>query len=128
MKKYLIILLIFISVIPAGVSECVWSRDIKEVEEGYLYKPSCHKKAGKLINDAKDREKQVEKLEKVIELKDLGLIKSHERINLWRDTSFKLEDRVNAMDKIKDRNKWIWFGFGILVTGGAVWGAGQLRR
>jgi hypothetical protein len=77
--------------------------------------------------DLEDREAQVQALTKSIELKDLA-IKTHEqRADLWMNTSFKLEDRVNTIERYNDTNKWLYFGLGIVVTGLSVWGAGQLR-
>lgn len=128
MKKLLSSLVLVSLLTPqVGLADCNYATDIKKVEQGYLYTTECHKKIGKIVKNEDKRKEQVDKLEKVIELKDLALDKSHERIELWRDTSFKLEDRVNAIDNMKERNKWLYFGLGIVVMGLATYGAGQLR-
>lgn len=110
------------------VLACEFSKDIQKNADGsYTYTKGCHVEVGKTFKKLDLKEKQVDKLEEVIELKDLAIVKGHERIDLWMNTSFKLEDRVNTIDRLKERNKWLYFGLGIVVTGFAVWGAGQLK-
>jgi hypothetical protein len=111
-----------------SLAECDFAKGITKVEGGYLYSTDCHKKVGKLQEDLKDREEQVAKLEKTIELKDLAIVTQERRVQLWMDTSFKLEDRVNTMDRLKSSNQLLYFGLGVLTTSLAVWGAGQLVR
>lgn len=104
------------------------SKDIQKQEDGsYKYSKECHTEVGKTFNALEKREQQVEKLEKVIELKDLSLDKSYERIDMWRETTYKLEDRVNTMEEMKKNNEVLYFILGMAVTGLAVYGAGQLK-
>ena len=127
MKKIIssFITILFIS---NPVFACDFSKDIQKTEDGsYTYTKDCHITVGKTVKKLGLKEQQVDKLEEVIELKDLAIVKGHERIDLWMNTSFKLEDRVNTIDRLKERNKWLYFGLGIIVTGAAVWGAGQLK-
>ncbi len=77
--------------------------------------------------DLADREEQVAKLTKTIELKDLAIRTQEQRADLWMNTALKLEDRVNAMESLKRQNEILWFVGGIALTGLAVWGAGQLK-
>ena len=126
MKHILSSILIFCLAIPGYA--CEFSKDIQKNPDGsYTYTRDCHVEVGKTYKKLDFKVLQVEKLEEAIELKDLAIVKGHERIDLWMQTSFKLEDRVNTIDRMKERNKCIYFGLGILVTGFAVWGAGQLR-
>lgn len=104
------------------------SKDIIKQEDGsYKYSKECHLEVGKTFGALEKREKQVEKLEKALELKDLALDKSYERIDMWRDTTYKLEDRVNTMEEMKKNNEVLYFILGMAVTGLAVYGAGQLK-
>ena len=109
------------------LADCDFSKDVTKTKDGYLYSADCHKEVGRHVQVEEKRKEQVEKLEKALELKDLAIVTSHERIELWRDTSFKLEDRVNAIENLKEKNKWIYFGLGILVMGVAVHEAGNLK-
>lgn len=107
---------------------CDFSQDITKNQDGsYTYTKDCHEEVGVKVKRLELKEKQVKKLNEALDLKDMAITKSHERIDLWMNTTYKLEDRVNTIEAIKERNKWIYFGLGIIVTGAAVWGAGQLR-
>lgn len=109
-------------------AKCDFGKDIKKNANGtYTYTEGCHIEVGKVVKKSKTQEKRIEKLEKVIELKDLALVKSHERTQLWMDTTIKLEDRVNTIERVNDTQKVLYFVGGVLLTGLAVWGAGQLR-
>ena len=65
---------------------------------------------------------------KAIDLKDLALTSSNTRADLWMNTSFKLQDRMNSVDDIKNKNQLLMFFAGVAVTSLAVWGAGQLAH
>lgn len=107
---------------------CEWSEGITENSDGtYQYTRECHIEVGKTLEKLDKREEQVKKLNKVIELKDLAIKYERDRVAEWKQLSIDLEDRVNTLDKMRERDKWIWFGIGVLVTGAAVYGAGQLR-
>lgn len=126
MKHILTSILIF--TLATSSFACEFSKDIQKNEDGsYTYTKDCHKEVGDIKKKLELRVLQVNTLEEVIEKKDVAIIKGHERIQLWMDTSFKLEDRVNTIERMKERNKWLYFGLGIVVTGFAVWGAGQLK-
>lgn len=128
MRKYLSLILVT-SLLSSNFAyaECDFSKDLKRTEQGYLYTAECHKEVGKMFTELTQRDDQVEKLNKTIELKDLALTQSNGRVEMWRDTTFKLEDRVNTIERMKDKNKVIWFILGIGMTSLAVWGAGQLK-
>ena len=108
-------------------AECDWSTGIKKVEGGYLYNSDCHGRVGIVVKDLEDREKEVVALRKTIELKDLVIVKSDERVMLWRDESYEQFERLQKQSELANRNQTLYFILGIIVTGAAVWGAGQLR-
>jgi hypothetical protein len=128
MRKLLISFIILSFPIQA-LAECDFSKDIEKLSDGrYAYSVSCHKKVGKISEDLKDREEQVAKLNKTIELKDLAIKFHEERTTNLMNTVVKMEDRVNTIDRLNDFNKWLYFGIGVVVTGGAVWAASQLSH
>lgn len=103
-------------------------KDIKEqANNTFIYPVDCHVDYGRLRNIEQKRQKQIEYLNKTIELKDLALDYSNKRIELWQDSTYKLEDRLLKIERNNDKLKWIYFGIGIAVMGGAVWAAGQIR-
>ena len=128
-RKLIVISLVISFVTPIiSFAKCDFSKDIeKHGEDRYSYTKDCHKEVGRLVTVEIKRAEQVEKLEKVIELKDLTIVKSHERMEMWKDTTFKLEDRVNLIDDSRSTNQWLYFGLGVLTMSAAVWGAGQLK-
>ena len=129
MKILIVCLLIIGMPLKSLAEECNWSTGIEKLSDGrFAYSSSCHKLVGKTVADLKDREEQVAKLEKVIELKDLAINLHEKRADLWMNTSLKLEDRVNSIEAMRSTNQWLYFGLGVLGTSLAVWGAGQLAR
>lgn len=106
-------------------------RDIKQQnyygEPRYAYPVNCHIDYGRLRKAEPLYKKQVKELKKSIEMKDLALKYSNERTENWKKTTYKLEDKLLKLEKNCDRMKWVYFGLGIIVMSGAVWGAGQLR-
>lgn len=132
MRKLIASALIFLSVAGyplQSLADCDFSTGIEKLADGrYAYSVECHKKVGKMVQDLKDRQDEVGKLNDSIKLKDLALTTQEQRANMWMDTSMKLEDRVNTIDKYNTTNHWLYFGLGVVFTGLSVWGAGQLRR
>jgi len=128
MEKPLVLLITLSLLSNIAFAECDFFTGISKLSNGnFEYTAECHKKVGKTVADLKDREEQVAKLEKIIELKDLAINIQEKRADLWMNTSMKLEDRVNTIEQYKSTNQWLYFGLGVLVMGVAVWGAGQLR-
>lgn len=128
MKKFVIFIICATLIYSPTYADCDFSKDIQKQADGsYNYTKDCHIEVGKKVDALSKREQQVEKLEKAIDLKDLALDKAHERIDLWRETSYKIEDRANAMEQMKKNNELMYFALGIVVTGIAIYGANQLR-
>jgi len=119
--RYLLILLLCSSF---AFAECDFST-ITESNGKYIYSTECHKKVGKLVKDKADRAKQVEKLNKSIEVKDLVIDKQEQRIQLWMGTTEKLENRVNSIDRWKGANQWLYFGLGVVATSLSIWLASE---
>jgi hypothetical protein len=103
-------------------------KQIKEQSDGsFSYPLDCHLEFGRLVKNEKEREKQIEHLGKSIELKDLALKVSDERIENWQNAAYKLEDRILKYEASSERVRWIYFGLGVVVMGAAVHAAGKLR-
>lgn len=110
------------------MADCDFSTGIKPNPDGsYTYTKECHIKVGEIKQDLDVTKTQVVELKKAIELKDLALKLSDERVNLWMDTSLKLETRLNKIEDLKSKNELLYFGLGVATTVLAVWAAGQLR-
>jgi hypothetical protein len=125
MIKYIFVFILSINLAHA---DCEFSTGIKPNPDGsYTYSKECHLQVGKNFKELsllKDENKQ---LRKTIELRDLALVKQEERVQLWMDTTYKLEDRINTMDRIRETNKFLYILMGVGITALSVYGAGQLR-
>ena len=128
MKLVTAIILMFTWTCQLALADCDYTK-IKDNGDGtYLYTKELHICVGKMKKDLDASNAQNASYMEAITLKDLALTKSDERVNLWRDSTFKLEDRMSTIDSLESKNKIIYFGLGILITGAAVWGAGQLAH
>ena len=115
--KYLMIVVILMN--NLAYAECDFATGIVKKEDGYLYTKDCHIRVGQLV-------KENENLTKAIELKDLAISKNQERVNLWMDTTYKLEDRVNKMEEIKSQSQFLYFGLGIVSAVAVGYGVARL--
>lgn len=126
--KRIIALVLSISLFgTSALADCEWSTGIKQVEGGYLYSNDCHGRVGVLVKDLEDRESEVKALREGLRLKDLALDVADKRTMLWREESYEQFDRLQKQIESSKKNDTLWFVLGIVVTGAAVWGAGQLR-
>jgi len=125
---YILLLILFIN------QQCLANcnpEDIKQQnyygEPRYAYPVDCHVDYGRLRKIEPLYKEQVKELKKSIEMKDLALKYSDERIETWEKTTYKLEDKLLKLEKNNDRMKWLYFGIGIIVMSGAVYTAKQLK-
>jgi hypothetical protein len=117
MKKFISILLLVSFLSHSAMAECDFSTGIIPNGTGaYTYSKECHIKVGQLIEDNKTKDQQITLLNKAIELKDLALTKSDERVKLWMDTSTQLEERLNKVDQLRSSNNFLYFGLGLLTV------------
>ena len=110
-----------------ALADCNWS-STEKVAGKHSYSKDCHIEVGKLVKEQKQRVEQVAKLNKSLTLKDLAISKQSARIDLWRDTSYKLEDRLIKHDRYAKKNDWLLFGGGILTTILTGWAIGQVNK
>lgn len=129
MKKLILAIMVVCMLPLQALAECKWETGITKLSNGnYEYTKECHVKVGETVRDLNISLGQNLKLTEALSFKDLALTKANERADLWMNTSYKLEARIETMDSIYQRNKWLYFGLGILVASAAVYGAGQLNN
>ena len=121
-----IVILAFSSNVVFAADSCDWTK-IKKLPDGnYEYPLNLHLCVGKLVEDSKVKDQQVQELNRAISLKDLAIKDSDARANQWLNTSMKLESNLNEVDKLQKGNDLIYFGLGIATTVIAIWGASQV--
>jgi hypothetical protein len=129
MKKLIAAALIAISLSNVAMANCDFSSGItKNADGSFTYTRDCHLKVGEMKRDLEVANTQIGEYKKVIDLKDLALVKANERADLWMNTSFKLQDRMNVIDDMKSKNQWLMFGLGVLTTGVAAYALNQTLR
>ena len=126
MKKLLIIAFLIPQLAFANFT-CKRGQGITKTEKGFLYTKDCHTQVGKVIKENESRKEEIKELRKTIKLKDLAINTQIQRVEMWQTTTFKLEDRIITYRKLDRYENTLWFVLGIVVTGAAVYGAGQLN-
>lgn len=128
--KRLILTLVVLTLLPfQALADCEIKSGISELPNGnYEYTKAAHICVGETVRDLKISLGQNIKLSEALGLKDLALYKANERAEIWMNMSYKLETRIETMDSMYQKQKWLYFGLGILATSAAIYGAGQLSR
>jgi hypothetical protein len=122
-----------VAIVVAILSQSVAMADcdfktVTRLDDGsYKYSRECHLKVGEMKQDIEIKDSQIADYKKAIELKDLALVRTEQRADMWMNTSFKMEDRLNTIDELRSKNYVLYFILGVATTSLAVWGAGQLR-
>lgn len=105
------------------------SKDITKNEDGtYTYSRDCHVEVGKTFKELEIRKQQVDELKASLILKDSLTIKLEQQTQIWMDTSFKLNDKIQKYEQYKSDNQWVTFGAGVLTAILAGWAVGQAAR
>lgn len=126
--RFVCFLLSLVVSVPSYAS-CDWSKDVSKNSDGsYTYSKQCHLEVGSSLEELDLRRKQVDELNKTIELKDLAIKYSEERAQLWMDSSLKMNDRLNQYEASRSREPWLYFGIGVAATVLSVWAAGQINK
>ncbi|NJO48143.1 MAG: hypothetical protein HC840_00345 [Leptolyngbyaceae cyanobacterium RM2_2_4] len=128
MKKIIVALMVVCLLPLQAFAECDFGTGIAKVEGGYLYTRECHLKVGEMKYDLGVKDLQIEKLTKALDLKDLAITKADQRADMWMNTAYKLEDRINTIDNMRQTNQWIAFGLGVVTMFAASYAASQLIR
>lgn len=130
MKIFITTILTFILTIQSAFADtnCDWSQIKANVDGTYTYNATLNRCVGKMVKDLDAANNQIADYQKAITLKDLAIKESDDRANLWMNNSLTLENHLSTIDSEINKNKILYLGLGILITGFAVWGAGQLSR
>lgn len=124
MRHLLLVLIVF----QSAFATCDWSKIEKSKDGNFIYSPELHLCVGVLVENEKNRIAQIEHLNKSLELKDLAIQKTEDRAEMWRTTSYSLEDRINSQQKYSVYRDWLFFGLGTLVMGFGVYTAGHIYK
>jgi len=127
MKKSVLVFIAMSLFANFSMAECDFSTGISKQENGYLYTRECNLKVGEMKRDLLISQEQIAKLNQSLDLKDLAIDKSNQRVILWQDTAFKIEERVNTIDDMRKSNQILYFGLGVLTMFAATYAAGQLK-
>lgn len=128
MRLIIAMILVFALTCRIALAECDYSTGITVLSDGgYRYTKECHIAVGTMKRDLEAANKQVDSYKEAFTLKDLALGDANQRAIMWKDTSLQLQDRMSKIDELESKNKFLYIGLGILITGAAVYGAGQLR-
>lgn len=127
--KYLVNLIVIFSLLSnLAFADCDYSKVIKNSDGTFTYSKELHICVGTMEQDLQIAQMQLSDLNKALELKDLALTKSDQRVTLWSNTSSDLENRLTKVDSMEKTNNWIYFGLGALTVLGAGYMASQLIR
>ncbi len=120
MKKISLFILLFF--LPQTVlSNCDWTQIKKNSDNTYTYSEELHLCVGKLVQDDKVKDQQIIDLTAAIQLKDLAIKMSDERVSLWEKTADDEMSRLNTIEKDRKTSDWISFGLGALTVIGAAY-------
>lgn len=108
-------------------ANCDWTKIQKNDNGTYTYSRELNICVGEMKQDLEIANQKLDKLTKAIELKDLTISKADQRADLWMQTSFKLEDRIQTIDSMRSTNNWMYFGLGVVTMFAAAYAAGQIN-
>ena len=112
-----------------ALADCNFSTGIKPLPDGnYEYTKECHLAVGQLVQTNKIQLTQISELNSAIQLKDLALTQSEQRVNMWMNTVNNEQDRLNKVDQDQKHNDFIYFGLGILATIGTGFALARLTK
>lgn len=116
MKKLLINMIALTIFSNVAMADCDYTKIVKNNDGTYTYSAELHVCVGKMKQDLDISTQQNSNLIKSLSLKDLALDKANQRADLWKDSTFKLEDRINSIDSLQKKNDWMFFGLGVVTV------------
>lgn len=126
MNKLISLIMLTALVSNVAMADCDFSKIVINPDGSRTYSKELHICVGQMKQDLDIANSQLADYKKAIDLKDLALVDTQKRSDIWMNTSFQLQDRMNAVDKLKSSNELLYFIGGVIFTGLSVWGAGQL--
>lgn len=109
-------------------ADCDFKDLVHNADGTVTYSKADHVCVGKLVQDSAVKAKQVDDLNKAVQLKDLTITTADQRADNWMNTSLKLEDNIQKMNTIQKNEFWISFGLGVLATFAAGMAAASLTN
>lgn len=106
---------------------CDWSKVTSNADGTYIYSKELNLCVGKTVQDNETRKVQVADLFKAIDLYKQTIQTDEQRIQNAIDALSRISARVEQAEGLQSKNNTLHFALGIVVTGLAVWGAGQLK-
>lgn len=126
MKKIVCILLLICISSNVFANNCDWTKIKANPDGTYTYSKDLNLCVGKLVEDSKIKDQQLQDLSKSINLKDLALKDSDTRAVNWSETSKQLEERLQRVDSSEKNTEYLAFGLGAIFTILSVYGASKL--
>ncbi len=111
-----------------AMASCDFATGIERTNAGYIYSSSCHQEVGQIVSEVKDRRTQVQLLNDAIILKEQAIEAERARAELWRKTSFEVEDRLRTIENNRHDRDFLYLGAGVLLTIGAAWAMGAASK
>lgn len=112
-----------------AMADCDFSKGVTPLSGGgYAYTEVCHREVGKLVQDNKTKDVQIDDYKKAIELKDLAITKSDQRALLWMDSADKSQERLVNIAATQKRNDFLYFGLGVVAAIGTGFMAAKLLQ
>lgn len=109
-------------------ADCKFNDLVHNSDGTVTYSKADHLCVGQLVQDNTVKAKQVDDLNKAVQLKDLTITTADQRADNWMNTSLKLEANVQKMNSIQKDEFWIAFGLGVLATFAAGMATAQLTN
>ena len=127
-KIFKVLISVFLVLSTPLHAECNLKTDVRKIGDSFVYTPECHRYMGKIYLENEERIKQIALYESIIELQKEQLALESERAELWRMTSYELEERYQKKSWFSEQNKLLYFGAGVILMLGASWAAGQAQQ
>jgi non-homologous end joining protein Ku len=109
-------------------ADCKFSDLVHNADGTVVYSKADHVCVGQAVQDNAVKAKQIDDLNKAVQLKDLTITTANKRSDDWMATSMKLEENNQKMSTLQRDEFWIAFGLGVLTTFAAGMAAAQLTN
>lgn len=109
-------------------ADCKFNDLVHNPDGTVTYSKADHLCVGQMVQDSAVKAKQVDDLNKAVQLKDLTITTADQRADNWMNTSLKLEENVQKMNSLQRDEFWISFGLGVLATFAAGMAAASLTN
>lgn len=114
--RFLLNSIFILTLANPALADCDWSKIKNNGDGTYTYSKDLHICVGEMKQDVEIKDKQIQDFRAAIGLKDTALALAEQRTQLWMDTSFKMNDRLNTIENMRSTNNWMYFGLGALTV------------